>query len=92
MTVAEYRNEMLDRCLGQWVVIQQLTAPEFDMELTKAIKADPTSAKKELLHSRTAVRELVGYDQVGVALRTPEHPLQVFVPWSAVLEIVPLEQ
>jgi hypothetical protein len=46
---------------------------------------------RERLQSRTGVLELAGYDSVGVTLLTPEEPpTQVFVPWSAVLEIMPL--
>ena len=86
-----YSNELLDRCVGTRIVIRQLTAPEFTEELAQTISEDPRWSSREPLHSRTAVLELASYDSVGVTLLTPEEPpTQVFVPWSAVLEIMAL--
>lgn len=53
--MAGYMNEMLDRCVGQQVVIKQLTAPEFDEALADAINADPMITERGPLWSRTAV-------------------------------------
>jgi hypothetical protein len=91
MAMEGYTNELLDRCVGKRVVIRQLTAPEFTEELAQTISEDPMWFSRERLQSRTGVLELAGYDSVGVTLLTPEEPpTQVFVPWSAVLEIMPL--
>jgi hypothetical protein len=94
MVMEEYKNDLLDKWVGQRVLVKQLTAPELDEELAERIIADPSSVQSALLQSRTAVLEVAGYDQVGVTLLLPPHgddpPLQTFVPWGAVIELSPM--
>jgi len=50
------------------------------------------TGKVETLRSRTALRRVVGYDELGVVLRPlTEDPegVSVFVPWNAVIELSP---
>ena len=90
--VEEYRNEYLDGLVGQVALVKQLTAPQVDEELLDKFEEDPLTGKVETLRSRTALRMVVGYDELGVVLRpVTEGPegVSVFVPWSAVIELSP---
>jgi len=92
LVVEEYRNEYLDGLVGQVALVKQLTAPQVDEELLDKFEEDPLTGKVETLRSRTALRMVVGYDELGVVLRpVTEDPegVSVFVPWSAVIEVSP---
>ena len=90
--VEEYRSEFLDGLVGQVALVKQLTGPHVDEELLDKFEEDPLTGKVETLRSRTALRRVVGYDELGVVLRPltedPEN-VSVFVPWSAVIELSP---
>lgn len=84
----EYRNELLDRLAGKPVIVGHLKAPDIDEETAERMRADPMLGRSELVQSLRSSFELVGYDGLGVTLRTlapGEKPF--FVPWSAVLKI-----
>jgi len=92
LVVEEYRNEYLDGLVGQVALVKQLTAPQVDEELLDKFEEDPLTGKVETLRSRTALRMVVGYDELGVVLRPlteDSEGVSVFVPWSAVIELSP---
>ena len=88
----EYKNEWIDQWVGRAVVVKQLVGPDLDEELAEMINENLLNARTTPLASRTAVLMLESYDRLGVTLLTfEEPPFRTFVPWSAVLEISPVE-
>jgi hypothetical protein len=84
----EYRNEMLDALVGRAVLVAHLNAPNLDEEAAEVMAEDMTIGWVEVLKARHSLRVLVGYDGVGVTLRTiEEEPYTFFLPWSAIIQI-----
>ena len=84
----EYRNEFLDGLVGRAALVTQLTGPELDEEFANRINEDPLNVRQQFLQSRTAMLEVVRYDQLGILFRTMgDDPFETFVPWGAVIEL-----
>jgi len=84
----EYRNELLDGWVGKPVIVNVLKGPPLEDQHINEMVENPMFARSELLQSRRASFELVGYDRLGVTLRLlgqGEPPF--FVPWGAVIQI-----
>ena len=86
----EYRNELLDKCVGLEVLVRRLTSPPPDDEFFERLHENPTSYLSQPLRSSTSIMVVESYDRVGVVLRTTaEDAVPRFVPWSAVIELTP---
>ena len=84
----EYGNEMLDALVGRSVLVAHLNTPHLDEESAVVMAEDMTRGSVEPLKARHSIRVLVGYDGLGVTLRTiEEDPYATFVPWSAIIQI-----
>lgn len=84
----EYRNERLDRLVGQPMVIQYLEGPDPDRESLNKMFEEPGWAISRNAAASTAVHQLLGYDAIGITIKTLEEgSMHVFVPWGAVLGI-----
>jgi len=79
--VEEYRSEFLDGLVGQVALVKQLTGPHVDEELLDKFEEDPLTGKVETLRSRTALRRVVGYDELAVSCAHSQKTLKVF-PFS----------
>jgi hypothetical protein len=87
----EYRNEFLDGLVGRAALVTQLTGPELDEEFANRINEDPLNVRQQFLQSRTAMLEVVSYDQLGILFRTMgDDPFETFVPWGAVIQLARL--
>jgi hypothetical protein len=86
----EYRNELLDGWVGKLVVVMHLVGPEPNEEHLRAWEEDITRVlNRQSVTSRTAYYQLVSYDRLGLTLEALEDAVRFFVPWGAVLQLIP---
>lgn len=84
----EYSNELLDFWVGRSVFVSLQEGPDLSLEeMEKALKEPGWGVNKSMVSSRTAVYDLLGYDNLGITIKSEEGGAHVFTPWSAVLAI-----
>lgn len=90
----EYRNELLDKWLGESVLIKHVNAPEpDDSEQLTHMFNDPGYGIGGMAKHFIAFYELISYDSIGIVARIPgEHDPPSFMPWSAVISIQEVPQ
>ena len=84
----QYKNKLLDGWVGTPVWVTHLKTPDLSDEDIDRMVQGPKTATDQQLHSRIALYDLVGYDQMGVILRGRyESAPQFFAPWGALIRV-----
>jgi hypothetical protein len=84
------QSALLDQWIGGVVMVGSLSPPGLSEEEASEMGADPSILKSGILVATHGLYRFVGYDQIGITIRSLKEEEQqppIFVPWGAVLRL-----